>query len=59
LAVVLGIIFTLYGLGMSVWATARHDATPTDYALYGFLALVGIALLVKTVRDRRRTRRNR
>lgn len=57
MAVLLGIGFVVYGVGMSVWGTARGDIDPSDYAIYGFLTLVGAALLIKTVRDRRRNRR--
>lgn len=57
---VLGVLFVVYGVGMPAWGLARgEDISLTSYALYGFLAIVGVALLIKTVRDRRRSRRNR
>ena len=57
MAIVLGIVFVVYGVGMTAWGTARHDIEPTDYLLYGFLALVGLALLIKRARDRRKNSR--
>lgn len=56
MAVVLGILFVVYGVGMSAWGTARDDIDPSDYGIYGLLTLMGIALLVKAARDRRRNR---
>ncbi len=57
MVVVLGVLFVAYGVGMSVWGTVRHDIEPTDYLLYGFLALIGLALLIKTARSRRKNSR--
>ncbi len=53
MAIVLGVLMLVYGVGMSAWGTARGDIDPTDYLLYGFLAVVGAAVLITTWRRRR------
>lgn len=57
MAVVLGVLFVVYGVGMSAWGTAGHDIEPTDYLLYGFLTLVGLALLIQRARNHRKNSR--
>jgi hypothetical protein len=56
-AIVLGILFVLYGATMSILGSSR-DATIGDYAVYGGLAALGVTLLVVHFLRWRSARRN-
>lgn len=57
MAIVLGILFVLYGVGMSILGSSR-GASIGDYAIYGSLAVLGGTLLIVHFLRSRSARRN-